>query len=268
MNPLRRVTDHRPPTSRLWRRQATRDFERVRRAPLSDVGASGKPLVLLVHGIGMSHRYFDRLASDLSPDHRVFAVDLPGFGGTARPSRPWSVEDYASHLIGELDRLGARNVSLVGHSMGAQFAVEVARLRPDAVGRLVLIGPVVESGRRTLWWQASALLLDSLREPPATGARVFADYVRTGIRWYLTELQAMFAYPIEQRMSELRVPVLVIRGARDPVSRSAWCLHLAHLTPNGVVLQIGGQPHVVQRSAAPTVGAAIRSFVQRTTNGA
>ena len=213
----------------------------------------------------MSHRSFHTLADELAPHHDVIALDLPGFGGTARPATGWEVADYADHIAHEIERADVGPVTLVGHSMGAQFVTEAAVRRPDLVAGVVLIGPVVEVARRTVWWQASALVLDTVVETPSTNILVFADYARSGLRWYLTEVPAMLGYPLEQRITGITCPVLVVRGARDPVSRSAWCRQLAALARDGEVLEVAGQAHVVQRSAADVVAAAITTFSARTT---
>jgi pimeloyl-ACP methyl ester carboxylesterase len=219
----------------------------------------GLPVFVLVHGIGMSHRYLKRLHRELEASGTVMSFDLPGFGGTPKPRDRVTVEQYA-HLIGRaLDRAGARECVVVGHSMGCQFAVELARQRPSMVSSAVLIGPVVDSRRRSVLRQAVALARDSLTEPPSANFIVFTDYLRCGPRWYLTELPEMMAYPTEDRIADVSAPVLVIRGTRDPVAGSVWSAVLTARAPNGRMLELPGS-HVVQQSATAQVAGAIRSF--------
>ncbi|MEX1080078.1 MAG: alpha/beta hydrolase [Homoserinimonas sp.] len=230
------------------------------RLHLSPASAGVAPAVfVLVHGIGMSHRYLARLHRELEPFGTVISFDLPGFGGTPKPSGSVSVEQYAE-LIGQaLQRAGVQECVVVGHSMGSQFAIEVARQHPLLVSHAVLIGAVVDARRRTLLRQATALAVDTLREPPSANAIVLLDYLRCGPRWYLTELPEMTGYPTEKRITDVPVPVLVIRGARDPVSGSMWSAVLAARAPLGRMLEIPGA-HVVQQSAPTLVADAIRAF--------
>ncbi|WP_404498377.1 alpha/beta fold hydrolase [Arthrobacter sp. GAS37] len=72
--------------------------------------------------------------------------------------------------------MGAGPVVVVGHSMGTQFATELAVRRPELVSHVVLIGPVVDSERRTVFRQSLALGLDSLLESSSGNAIVFTDY--------------------------------------------------------------------------------------------
>ena len=211
----------------------------------------------------MSHRYFDSLARTLPAHLDVRAVDLPGFGGTARPIERWEIGDYADHLARVIERLGGSPIILIGHSMGSQFVTELAHRRPDLVAGVVLMAPVVEIGRRTTAQQATALLADAMFERPSSNALVFADYVRTGPIWFATQLRAMLSYRIEERMPGLQMPVMVMRGERDTVSRTAWCRQLATLADDGEFVELSDLPHVAQRSSASAVSDAIAGFVER-----
>jgi pimeloyl-ACP methyl ester carboxylesterase len=221
---------------------------------------SGNPVFVLLHGIGMSHRYYRRLQRVLAGHGDVHSFDLPGFGAAAKPDRQISVAEYAAVIAGALDELGTGPVVVVGHSMGTQFATELALLRPDLVSHVVLIGPVVDSARRSVLLQALALGANSLTESPAGNAIVFTDYVRTGIRWYLTELPVMMSYELEARLSRIAQPVLVVRGSRDTVAPRSWCQKLAAIAERGHFLEIPGKPHIVQHGAATRMAAGILAF--------
>lgn len=218
------------------------------------------PTFVLLHGIGMSHRYLRRLHRALAGSHPTISIDLPGFGGTEKPRRGLSVEDYAE-VIGEgIDFLDITSAIPIGHSMGCQFAVELARRRPDKVSHIVLMGPVVDERRRSAFQQALALGLDSLLEPPSANFVVFTDYLRAGPRWYLTELPAMLDYPTEDRLREVQVPVLVVRGERDPIAGPGWCEKLARQAQRSRLVQLPGA-HVVQHSSTVAVASAVTAFV-------
>lgn len=214
---------------------------------------------VLLHGIGLSHRSFLRLADRLIPHGRVIAFDLPGFGGSPRPRRRLAVSDYARVIGAVLEGLGVASVVAVGHSMGAQFALELALQHPDLVDRVVLIGPVTDPERRTALQQGLALARDSLREPLTTNLMVFTDYLRCGPRWYLTEITAMLGYPTHERINALTQPLLVLRGARDPIAKRAWCIRLATAVGHGVQRSLPGR-HVVIHTAAESVGDEVLRF--------
>ncbi|MET1087730.1 MAG: alpha/beta hydrolase [Arthrobacter sp.] len=218
--------------------------------------ASG-PVFVLLHGIGMSHRYYRRLQTLLARHGDTHAIDLPGFGSTPKPDRQLSVADYAAVIADVLHKMDAPRVVVVGHSMGTQFATELAVMRPDLVSHVALLGPVVDSARRTVFQQSRSLGLDSLLESPLGNAIVFTDYARSGMRWYLTELPVMMSYDLEARLALVPQPVLVLRGSRDPVAPNSWCRKLTETARDGRFLEVPGQPHIVQHGGAALTAEAI-----------
>jgi pimeloyl-ACP methyl ester carboxylesterase len=248
--------DHQPRSRRL-------DAGGYELAVVTSPGEPGGPVFVLVHGIGMSHRYLARLQDELVPAGTVHAVDLPGFGGTARPARRMSIADGAAALGGALDALGASGVVLVGHSMGAQFVTELAAQRPDLVSHLVLIGPATDPRRAHPVVQAVDLARDALKEPPSGNALTFVDYLRCGPRWYLTELTPMLRFRTDLRLRDVAAPTLVVRGGDDPIARQDWCAELAAIGVHGSVVTIPGHRHLVQHTAAARTAAAVLTFTRR-----
>jgi pimeloyl-ACP methyl ester carboxylesterase len=224
-------------------------------------GGSGPSFVLL-HGIGMSHRYYRRLQILLARHGDTYSIDLPGFGATPKPDRQLSVPDYAAVVAATLHKMGTSHVVVIGHSMGTQLATELAVQHPDLVSHVALLGPVVDPARRTIPQQSFALGLNSLMESPVGNAIVIADYARAGLRWYLTELPVMMSYDLQGRLALVSQPVLVIRGSRDPVAPRNWCHQLTATAPNGRFLEIPGKPHIVQHGAAAQTTAGILALTR------
>ena len=228
---------------------------------------AARPTYVLLHGIGVSHRYLARLHRELAKTADVYSFDLPGFGKSSRPGRQLQVEDFAAFASDVLAGAGVSSYVPVGHSMGSQFAVELALRDPDRVAGAVLMGPVVDTNRKSVARQALALTRDALlSESLTSNAIVFSDYFRAGPRWYMTELPVMMRYPLEERLAGVNQPVLVLRGTKDPIARRAWCAKLAAVAPQGTVAEVLGQGHVFQHTAPAIAAGAIRGWV-RAVNG-
>lgn len=100
---------------------------------------TGKPL-LLIHGIGSSHRSWDLIIDGLAAERDVIAVDLPGFGET--PPLPGettiaTLADAVTDFLAENDLTG---IDAVGNSMGARLVLELAR-RGGILGSVVSLDP-------------------------------------------------------------------------------------------------------------------------------
>ncbi|KIS29243.1 alpha/beta hydrolase [Arthrobacter sp. SPG23] len=227
------------------------------------------PTIVLIHGIGVSHRYLVRLHQAMARMADTISIDLPGFGSTPRPDRQLMVADQAAFIHDVLDKAGVGPRVLVGHSMGAQFVLEAALQRPDQVPQVVLMGPVVDVRRRTLPRQMLALAQDAvLYETPGSNALVFSDYLRCGPLWYLKELRVMMNYRTEERIRGLVTPVMVLRGASDPIATGEWCRILTRRAPAGTLVEVPGSGHVVQHTGTAQVVDAISSFTGLPGSGA
>lgn len=244
-----------PPTSRFVDGDLTLLVRRWEASPLA-----GDATFVLVHGIGVSSRYFARLAASLTRFGTVYAVDLPGFGSAPRPERTLTVAAGAALLSAFLRAENVDDAVLVGHSMGSQFVVEVAVTSPSLVSGVVVVGPVVDERARAPWQQGMRLARDVLRESPTANWIVGTDYLRSGLRWYLTELPVMLDYRIEDRIRLVTAPVLVLRGERDPIAPQGWSARLAGCAPSGRLTSVPGAAHVVQHTATSEVARILADF--------
>ncbi len=101
-------------------------------------GGTGEPLVL-VHGLGGRALDFAPLMPALARQHRVFALDLLGYDGSARPDVDYSVTLETGILRQFLDSQGLTSIDLAGWSMGGWIAMQFAAQSPERVRRLVLL---------------------------------------------------------------------------------------------------------------------------------
>ncbi len=212
---------------------------------------------VLVHGIGASSRYFARLANELRRHGVVYAVELPGFGTSPRPSQPLGIDEFAALLREFIEAWNIEKPVLVGHSMGAQVVTEMAIQDSYLTDCLVLIGPVIDPKAPTAVRQGIRLFRAALTESPSANWIVATDYIRCGPLWYHMVLPAMLSYRIEERLHLIKVPTLIIRGSRDPVAPAGWVRHMIDAIPRASGLEIPGASHVVHYDEAKTVAAAI-----------
>ncbi|WP_146239626.1 alpha/beta fold hydrolase [Curtobacterium sp. MCSS17_011] len=204
------------------------------------------PTVVFVHGIGMSHRSFARSQRAVAAEHRTISVDLPGFGWLPAAGRRLSIEELGDVVVRAVRHLVDGDLVLVGQSMGAQVVVESARRHPETVAAIVLVGPVIDSERRSLPLQALDLGRDGFVEGVRMNAVLVTDYVRS-MRQYTRELGPMLRYPTERTITEVTQPVLVVRGTQDPIARHDWSARVAAAAPNGTFVELAGPHHVQER---------------------
>jgi pimeloyl-ACP methyl ester carboxylesterase len=98
----------------------------------------GSPIVLL-HCFTCAIDWWDRMMPRLKRDHRVVAVDLLGHGDSEKPESGYSIESQADLAAEALSRLGVRDATVVGHSLGGAVSVALAERSPQLVNGLVII---------------------------------------------------------------------------------------------------------------------------------
>lgn len=107
---------------------------------LHDHGA-GRPVVFLHNG-GTSSTVWRHQVDDLAVDHRVVAVDLPGFGESPRPAVPATLDQLVRIVAGLIEELELGPTVVVGNCMGSNIASGLARTRPDLVAGVIAINPL------------------------------------------------------------------------------------------------------------------------------
>jgi 2-hydroxy-6-oxonona-2,4-dienedioate hydrolase len=185
-----------------------------------------RPPAVLVPGLSMSGRYLAPTAVALATDRHVVAPDQPGAGRSPHASSPLTVVELADAVYDLLVATTGPAV-VVANSFGCQVAVELALRHPAAVRRLVLTSPVVAPRTRALASVVVRFLAAICREPWRYLGIALLDLFRGWPRKGRANLRALLAYPIEARARALTVPVLVVRGTRDPLVPAPFGRRLA-----------------------------------------
>lgn len=109
--------------------------------PVNVIELGSGPPIVFIHGLGGSWPNWLEQMPALSGEHRVVALDLPGFGDSPMPSQPISIELYARTVLELMDALGIDSAAIVGNSMGGEISCELTLTAPERVERLVLVSP-------------------------------------------------------------------------------------------------------------------------------
>ncbi len=112
-----------------------------------EVLGRGKPLIFL-HGWVGSWRYWIPSMQAASISFRTYAIDLWGFGDTAKVSNYYSLEQQVGLLDKFLQEMGIGKIALIGHGLGAVVAMLYASQNPKWVDRMMLVG--LPNGQHTV----------------------------------------------------------------------------------------------------------------------
>lgn len=226
----------------------------------------GPPILFLHNGGGFfPDQPFVRL---LSAGHRLIAPSHPGFGRSSLPDWIDSCDDIAYVHLELMDRLGLRQVDIVGCSIGGWIAAELATKSPERVRRLVLVCPegvkVGPSDKLDIP-DIYAMREDELERisyhDPAQ-MRLNLSQVsdeELAIRVRNRETTALLVWEpymhnpkLRHRLHRIATPTLFVRGESDGLVSAEYIAAYARLLPNARVATIsaaGHSPHLEQPDA-------------------
>jgi pimeloyl-ACP methyl ester carboxylesterase len=233
--------------------------EGVRGRTARSASASARPIILL-HGLLLSQEMHRPLAEDLAArGNRVITLDLLGHGASDRPRDMWrySMPIYARQVLALMDHLGLQQAVVMGTSLGANAALELAAAAPERLRGLVIEMPVLDNGLLGSALAFTPLLVAlTFGEPVmkllARGARavprrllphyanVMLDVVRQEPGPGGALLQGLFfgrVAPPRSERSTFTTPTLILGHQRDPVHPFSDAGMLAAEMPNARILE-------------------------------
>jgi len=231
-----------------------------REATLPELGlryleAGAGPAVLFLHGWAAFAEIWWGTMRALAPRYRVVALEWPGHGSTPADQEILELAELASRAARAVEALGIGPATVVGHSLGGRVAALQALDHAATVSRLVLVDAALSPayitplGRRLLaprelqlsQWLSGLLgrgigpLRPSTHDhaggflrPYLRRARYEALADPRSLQVYLNDL---FTGDVEQRLPDLKLPTMVITGARDPLISPRQARRAAELIP-------------------------------------
>lgn len=180
----------------------------------------GKPIIF-IHGWLGSWRYWMSTMGDLSDSYRTYALDLWGFGDSDKLQNRYGLNEYMQLILAFMEEMGMARIPLfVGHALGAVIALEIAATRPEIVERLALISLPLDRQdieARSLFNGKNILGSGLLKKPSEEYEPVTREMDKTDRQAIEFSLLSLNGLDVMSRLFTLRVPTLVIYGARDPV---------------------------------------------------
>jgi pimeloyl-ACP methyl ester carboxylesterase len=218
------------------------------------------PPIVLVHGLS-SGRTLKPLIRALGARRPVYAPDLPGFGMSDQPIHPLDIPGLADALRRWLLDNELAPAIVVGVAFGCQVAVDMAAAYPAAVDRLVLVGPMFDpearsAGRLALRWARNAP-----HSSPRLAPTIVHDFIDAGPWRTARTLRQALEDPIEDKLSDIEAPTLVVRPERDHLVPAAWTERVAELIPDSELVTLPKAAHTIGPRAAARLTALLVPFL-------
>ncbi len=253
-----------------------------------EVSGKGKDIVML-HGRVGDIEDFRNQITYFSPNYRIYALDQRGRGKSEAPKqlKDYSMKLFVDDVYQWLKSLKVQKFCLVGHSLGGSVSLEFALAHQDMPSALVLtdtsIGSLAPSPEEAAYWDkvfevartkgtCAAFDYDLANRPatkarydkhPETLDRMRKKTITTPVDGYINvRLASMNRVPVTNRLSEIKVPTLIIYGGDDTSLISASKV-LKDGIPNSELVMIPNVGHGPIYEDANKYNEAMAKFLKR-----
>ncbi|MCH5262894.1 MAG: alpha/beta hydrolase [Lachnospiraceae bacterium] len=233
-------------------------------------------IVLLLHGWGANITLYAGIVQVLSQNHRVIALDMPGFGKTSEPPEPWCVDGYVDFVIKFIAAFGLTKFSVVVHSFGGRvfFKMNARENLPFTIEKAVLIDSAGILPKKSFRQKVSLRLYKIGRAVMSTKVLhfLYPDAVdnmrrRRGSADYNSATPTMRATlvkvvneDLEPFMHLVTCPTLLIWGDLDTATPLSDAKRMEELIPDAGLVVCEGAGHFSFAEQAPKVHAALTAF--------
>ncbi|MCU4577485.1 alpha/beta hydrolase [Acinetobacter courvalinii] len=225
-------------------------------------GGEGHPLVL-IPGITSPAITWGFVAEKLAEYFDVYVLDVRGRGlSSSGDHLQYDTETCAQDILGLVEQLEIDQYYLVGHSMGARFAIRCAAWQPPGLKKVVLIDPPVSGPNRRAYPSQLAWYVDSIQQSiigmSAEEMKQFCptwSFEQRQLRaeWlhtcYLPAIVKAFNdfhdFDIHQYISSISVPVLLMVAGKGGVILDEDIQEIQHLNPNIMISLVANAGHMI-----------------------
>jgi pimeloyl-ACP methyl ester carboxylesterase len=227
------------------------------RISYDEYGEGDRPLIL-IHGLLMSRRMFDRLGPEMAKQgNRVIAIDLLGHGRSDRPAdmSNYSMTFFARQVEGLMDHLGVDEAVIGGTSLGANTTLELSYLSPERVRAMMVEMPVLDNALLAVVVIFTPIMIGLrfgepvLKRVAAAARRIprsnplidmGLDLIRQDPAPSMAVLEGLFlgsSAPHHQFRVQMEQPALVIGHHRDPLHPFSDSGMLVEELPNARLIE-------------------------------
>lgn len=188
---------------------------------------TGAPPALLLHGLGCDHRYFAPQIEHLSRSRRVVAPDLRGHGRTSLRCDHLSTAEIADDIAWLCRELKLESPVIIGHSLGGNVALELARRHHGVPGAIVAIDAAIAIPPEALGsldaamkgifaaddpgiWENVCAQYMGPACPPDVKARILADFMASPKQFIREEWEQTLSWDAAGALRACTMPLLCV----------------------------------------------------------
>ena len=213
-------------------------------------GDNTNPALIFSNSLGTSYHMWQPQIDALQNDYFIICYDTRGHGKSSAPTGPYSFDQLGQDVINLLDYLNIDKAFFCGISMGGMTGQWLAINHPDRFYHLMLCNTAAKIGNEAAWTERAQLVREQGLKPIATTAasrwftvdfidnhsdvvKALSDALAAGSsEGYASCCEALSTADTREQLKDIRVPVTVVAGSKDPVTTVADAQYMVDHIPN------------------------------------
>lgn len=244
----------------------------------------GEPVLLIPGGGGHALHWIFQMAA-LAQGYRAISIDNRGAGRSEVPRGPYHVRQMADDAAALLSELGIERSHVVGHSLGAAIAQELALSYPEKIDRMILLGAFARpsptslllldfwiqalragSDPRALWlvllpWFYTPAFMMQPERVDAVLEAVARDPYPVSPEGLANQVAAAREHNVLDRLGQIGAPTLVLVGGDDIQAPPDAARQIAARIPDALLQVLPHGGHAVQLEYPKEVNEAVLTFL-------
>ena len=202
-------------------------------------GDTSKPAIIFSNSLGTNFSMWQAQIDALKNDFFVICYDTRGHGQSSAPQGPYTIDQLGQDVIHLLDHLNVEKAAFCGISMGGLTGQWLAINHPEHFNHVIVCNTAAKIGQEQAWNDRASLVREQGLQPIASTAasRWFTEHFiqrntaivtslsndlgASSAEGYASCCEALAKADLREQLKEIKIPVLVIAGTRDPVTTVA-----------------------------------------------
>jgi 3-oxoadipate enol-lactonase len=234
-------------------------------------GPADAQVLVLGPSLGTDNGLFDDQVDALAERYRIIRFDLPGHGGSPIAPGPCTMARMAGDVIALLDRVGVGRFHYAGVSIGGAIGLQLALDHPDRLVSLTACASAARFADPPAWPVRAATVREKGTEAmvasrpgtwfthqfadrePDTARRLVEMLRATSAEGYAECCEAIGAFDVRDRLSEIDVPTLTLAGAEDRATPPTMLQEIADGIDGARLVTVPDTAHLLNAEAPVTV---------------
>lgn len=230
---------------------------------------SGNPIILL-HGWAASSTIFESITNILKTKYTIYVIDLPGFGKSEEPDKPYNLDDYVDLLYQFIIDLDIYNPILLGHSFGGRIAIKFASLYN--VSKLILVDSAGLKQKNFIKTKTKILLYKLKKKYYKITKNVIkyndllinsgsTDYKEASVIMKKILVNVTNEY-LDKHLKDITCDTLIIWGKKDDVTPYYNAIKLKKKIKNAGLVTLKGVGHFPFIESKKTFNKILKSYLE------